>query len=108
MMMLHGMAWHGMALRSKVLVCTGHAQPILIDRDGLTILTCLKGDPYFNDLSKTHGWCEKDDAQRSIMNVLEDTGGMLLLPITRDGRRIQPTPQRPLETVGPRKKKILC
>eukprot|EP00729_Bicosta_minor_P009901 gene9901-34908_t len=38
-----------------VLVCTGNAQPMLVDRDGLTVLTCLKGDQYFNDLSKTYG-----------------------------------------------------
>jgi WD40 repeat protein len=38
-----------------MLVGTGNAMPMIFDRDGLPIVSCVKGDQYFNDLSKTLG-----------------------------------------------------
>lgn len=38
-----------------VIVCTGSAMPKVLDRDGFDVAECLKGDQYFNDLSKTYG-----------------------------------------------------
>eukprot|EP00038_Savillea_parva_P010730 m.192365 g.192365 ORF g.192365 m.192365 type:complete len:745 (+) comp18623_c0_seq1:220-2454(+) len=37
------------------LLCTGNAMPKVLDRDGFDVAQCLKGDQYFNDLSKTYG-----------------------------------------------------
>eukprot|EP00041_Stephanoeca_diplocostata_P027213 m.746407 g.746407 ORF g.746407 m.746407 type:complete len:594 (+) comp23136_c0_seq6:186-1967(+) len=38
-----------------IVVCTGNATPKVVDRDGFDVVECLKGDQYFNDLSKTYG-----------------------------------------------------
>lgn len=38
-----------------ILIATGCAQAKIVDRDGIDILTFLKGDQYLLDLAKTHG-----------------------------------------------------
>ena len=39
----------------NILVVTGSMQPILYDRDGFLVGTCVKGDSYLMDSSKTEG-----------------------------------------------------
>eukprot|EP00730_Choanoeca_flexa_P018636 TRINITY_DN9073_c0_g1_i1.p1 TRINITY_DN9073_c0_g1~~TRINITY_DN9073_c0_g1_i1.p1 ORF type:complete len:636 (+),score=134.05 TRINITY_DN9073_c0_g1_i1:136-1908(+) len=43
------------ATGDKILVCTGKAQPKVVDRDGTDISECLRGDIYIYDSAKTHG-----------------------------------------------------
>ncbi|CBY10058.1 unnamed protein product [Oikopleura dioica] len=39
----------------NILVTTGSMQPILYDRDGFLVATCVKGDNYLTDAAKTEG-----------------------------------------------------
>eukprot|EP00051_Salpingoeca_urceolata_P007305 m.96507 g.96507 ORF g.96507 m.96507 type:complete len:719 (-) comp15193_c0_seq2:97-2253(-) len=39
----------------RVLVAAANSQARILDRDGYQVMECLKGDQYFNDLTKTHG-----------------------------------------------------
>jgi WD40 repeat protein len=66
----------------QALLTFGNAMPIIVDREGATRATCLKGDQYFNDLSKTFGhvamvndgkWHPKRDKKNIFATVSADS-----------------------------------